>query len=245
MTPIQTAVSDHKALVLVGGLGTRLRAVYADGPKAMAPINGRPFLALLLERLARSGFKDVVLCVGYRAEAIQSWFKDGAEFGLRIQYSIEDQLLGTAGAIRLGVDRFAAGQRVLAMNGDTWHALDYHAMLEHHLGERSVCTIALTEVPDAGRYGSVELNSNSRVTGFLEKSAAVHRGWINSGTYLLEHEVIELIPADRVVSLEREVLPRLIQSNVVGFCSNAYFVDIGIPADYQRAQQELERTEAL
>jgi len=236
----QRILAEHKALVLVGGLGTRLKSVYSEGPKAMAPIRGKPFLDHLLRGLARAGFVDVVLCVGYRHEPIREFFGDGSRIGLNLHYSIERELLGTAGAIRLGAIKFASGERVFAINGDTLHPIDYTEMLRFHNRKRANCTITLAEVQDAVRYGSVELQPSGRVIGFLEKNAPSGRSLVNSGTYIFEPNVIDAIPADRPVSLEREVLPLILGELVVGFTSQAYFIDIGVPADYIRAQTELE-----
>jgi mannose-1-phosphate guanylyltransferase len=239
----QIELTKHKVLILVGGLGTRLLSMYAEGPKAMAPIHGAPFLAYLLAKLSDEGFEEVVLCVGHKHQTIQDHFGDGSSSGLRIEYSVEEELLGTGGAIRLAAQRFAPGQRVFAMNGDTLHALDYSAMLQFHGEHRAKCTIGLAEVGDASRYGSVELDEAGRVSAFREKSAVAHPGLVNSGTYILEPDVVEAIPAGRPVSLEREVLPTLLDDKLMGFPASGYFIDIGVPEDYLRAQKELGKLE--
>jgi NDP-sugar pyrophosphorylase family protein len=241
----ESDLARHKVLVLVGGLGERLQSVYADGPKAMAPIHGTPFLAHLLARLEQADFEHVVLCVGYRHEQIQNWFGDGASAGLRISYSVEEELLGTGGAIRLGAERFAKGQRIFAMNGDTLHTIDFTAMLGFRQAHRAHCTVGLTSVAEAGRYGSVELDTSGVITAFREKNGTARGGLVNSGTYIVEPEVLEGIPEDRPVSLEREVLPQWLKNGLVGFSASGYFIDIGVPEDYLRAQQELKRLEAM
>ena len=241
----QSDLIKHKVLVLVGGLGTRLQSVYADGPKAMAPIHGIPFLAYLLARLQQAGFEDVVLCVGYRHQQIRHWFGNGTTSGLRLRYSVEAELLGTGGAMRRGAQQFAKGERIFTMNGDTIHAIDFAAMLRFHEEQRAGCTIGLASVSESGRYGSVELGDGGRITAFREKDAVARCGLVNSGTYIVEPELIEAIPEGRPVSLEREVLPHWLNDRLMGFSASGYFIDIGVPEDYLRAQQVLKSLESM
>lgn len=227
------------AFVLVGGLGTRLRSAYADGPKALAPVDGKPFLAYLLKQLADAGLTRVVLCVGYRAEQIEQWLGDGTSFGLQISYSREDEPMGTAGALALAYSRHARGKRILAMNGDSILQMSLAAMCESHMQRAAEATMALARVPDTSRYGSVEVNGQGWVTCFREKSGPISPGFINGGIYLLEPSAIELFPEGRPASLEREVLPVLLSRGLLAFKSDGYFIDIGVPDDLARAQREL------
>jgi len=249
-------LSRSPALVLVGGLGTRLRAAYADGPKALAPIGGKPFLAYLLEQLADAGFRRVVLCSGYRAEQIEQWLgdggsRDGREMALDIRYSREDEPLGTAGALGLAYSRYARGERVLAMNGDSILQMSLAAMWELHSERRAEATVALARVEDTSRYGSVAVNEEGWVTSFCEKSgecsggsAARASGFINAGVYLFEPSVMDAVVADHRASLERDVLPAQISRGLLAFKSDGYFIDIGIPEDFARAQRELPRRQS-
>jgi D-glycero-alpha-D-manno-heptose 1-phosphate guanylyltransferase len=235
----QQRFSACPALVLVGGMGTRLRPVYAQGPKALAPIAGKPFLAYLLESLAAAGLKHVVLCVGYGAEQIEGWVKDGAKFDLRIRYSRETEAMGTAGALGLAYLRFARGQRVLAMNGDSIVQMSLPAMWDWHLKNAAAATIALVGLADTARYGRVEVNEGGWISSFHEKNGQAAPGFINGGAYLFEASVLEDIVVQGSVSLEREVLPAQIPRGLLAFKTSGYFIDIGIPEDYLRAQAEL------
>jgi D-glycero-alpha-D-manno-heptose 1-phosphate guanylyltransferase len=251
-------LSQCPALILVGGQGTRLRPVYADGPKALAPIQGKPFLAYLLKMLADHGLSRVVLCLGHRARQIMQWLADqtlGADqtladqcFGLDLSCSYEDEPLGTAGALALAYSRYARGERVLAMNGDSILRLSLAAMWKLHVRRAAEATIALAQVPDTSRYGTVEVNDEGWVTSFSEKSAVQKPGFINGGVYLFEPSVMDRMVVDpvvkdrvkdRSVSLEREVLPAQLTRGLLGFKSDGYFIDIGVPHDLARAQSEL------
>jgi D-glycero-alpha-D-manno-heptose 1-phosphate guanylyltransferase len=229
--------SQCPALVLVGGMGTRLRPVYADGPKALAPIHGKPFLAYLLEMFADNGLSRVVLCMGYRSEQIEQWLA-GQSLGLDIHCSHEDQPLGTAGALGLAYSRYARGERVFAMNGDSILRTSLAAMWQMHAAREAEATIALAHVPDTSRYGSVAMNDQDWVTSFLEKQPEHTPGFINGGFYLFEPSVMDRIVSQRCISLEREVLPAQITQGLLGFKSDGYFIDIGVPQDLARAQAE-------
>lgn len=205
----------------------------------MVPIQGKPFLAYLLKMLAAAGMKRVVLCVGYLGSHIEWWLGNGEEFDLNIEYSPEEQPMGTAGALGLAYSRYARGKRVLAMNGDSLLQLSLATMWNLHTAREAEATIALTQVPDNSRYGGVNVNESGRVTAFREKGSETGPGWINGGVYLFEPSVMEMIVANRSVSLEKEVLPILVERGLLAFQTDGYFIDIGIPADLARAQVEL------
>ena len=232
-------LSDCRALVLVGGLGTRLRSVYAEGPKALAPVAGKPFLAYLLQALAAGGIERVVMCLGYRGEQIEQWLQEGNNFGLHVSYSREEEPMGTAGALGLAYLRFARGERVLAMNGDSIVKMSLPAMWDLHRRNSAMTTIALVRLDDTSRYGRVEVNEGEWVTSFREKNGERSAGFINGGVYLLEPSVMEEIVAKRAVSIEREVLPAQISRGLLAFKTDGYFIDIGVPGDFFRAQAEL------
>jgi NDP-sugar pyrophosphorylase family protein len=217
----------------------RLRSAYPDGPKALAPIEGRPFLAYLLQQLADAGLTRVVLCAGYRAEQIERWLGDGRSLGLDISYSREDEPLGTAGALALAYSRYARGERILAMNGDSILQQSLAAMWDLHRKRKAEATIALAQVPDTSRYGSVVVNEEGWVSSFREKSSERTPGLINGGVYLFEPSVMDMVVKSRGMSLEREVLTAQLSRGLLAFKSDAYFIDIGIPEDFVRAQTEL------
>jgi len=198
----------------------------------MVPIAGRPFLEYLLRYLAREGIRRAVLCVGHRWETIRTHFGAGDEVGLTVAYSVEDQLAGTGGALKLGA-ALATEFPLLALNGDSFTTFDLAAMRRFHSERNARLTIALTGVNDASRFGAVRADSRSgEIQAFGEKSHS-GAGLINAGVYLVERDVIAQIP-DGVTSFEHDVLPRWIGKGAYGFVSQGLFVDIGLPEDYRR-----------
>lgn len=233
-TPDPTAPDRRlQAIVLAGGLGTRLRSVVPDLPKPMAPVAGRPFLAHVLDALVEAGFASAVLAVGYRHEVIRDHFGH-AYRGLPLTYSIESRPMGTGGAIRLAAARVSADP-VFVLNGDTYLALDYRAMHAAHLAARARLSVAICAVSDVARYGSVEVEAG-RIVGFHEKGRS-GPGFINAGTYLLAGELIAQIPPERPHAFEQELLvPEVAALRPLAFPTRGRFIDIGVPEDYARAQ---------
>lgn len=225
-----------EAIILAGGLGTRLRNVIPDLPKPMAPICGRPFLAILLDELISTGFTTITLAVGYRYEAIRDYFRQN--YGsLRLNYSVEKKPLGTGGAIRLALEQTTAPQ-VFVLNGDTHLELDYRAMLRAHLKAGAALTMAVIRVPDAGRYGALDIEQG-HIRGFFEKGRS-GPGWINGGVYLLSAELLDRYALPRVFSFETNLLtPNVRELKPLAFQTEGTFIDIGIPEDYDRAQDLL------
>jgi D-glycero-alpha-D-manno-heptose 1-phosphate guanylyltransferase len=225
-----------KTVILAGGLGTRLRERLGELPKPMASVAGRPFLAHLLDRLTAAGMDEIILSVGYRASAIVDHFGD-AYRGARLTYAVETQPLGTGGALAHAL-RDEGGEAVLALNGDTLLALDYGAFLAWYRTAPVAMALVLKQVPDAGRYGTVKV-SGDRVTGFLEKGRA-GPGLINAGVYIVQPGVFSRFALAGTFSLERDLLERHCAAlSPRAFQSDAYFIDIGVPEDYERAQKEL------
>lgn len=225
-----------EAIVLAGGLGTRLRSRISGIPKPMAPVAGRPFLEILLNRLAQMGFRRVVLSVGYLGGAILDHF--GSHWcGMDISCLLEESPLGTGGAIRRALGN-TEDSDVFVLNGDTWLDLDYPAMMELHRASLADLTIALCHVPDTARYGGVDLSGN-RITGFVEKGR-VGPGWINGGVYVLSRDFPWPSGLPEKFSFEADVLfPLLATLRHATFLSDGYFLDIGVPEDLDRAQVEL------
>ena len=222
--------------MLAGGLGTRLRSVVSDIPKPMAPVQGRPFLAFVLDRLVDAGFTRAVLATGYRHESLRACF--GEEYrGLRLEYSVETQPLGTGGAICLAWDRIAAPQPFV-LNGDTYLELDFAAMLSAHTAAGAMLTLAVRHVADAARYGALEL-SGDRVRAFSEKGKS-GPAWINAGAYVLTPDLRALLPARAAFSLEQDVLaPAVDAIRPLAFRCSGRFIDIGTPEDYREASRLL------
>lgn len=227
-----------EALVLCGGLGTRLRSVYDAGPKALAPIGGRPFLGYMLDWLRGQGVRRAVLCVGYRAEQIQDLYPAG-QGDPRIAYSVEPEPLGTAGALKYAESRFE-GDRFFVVNGDSLADVSLAALLAFHSEKHAAMTLATVPVESTGRFGSVEIDAEGRVTGFREKAETGHGVHeVNAGVYVMERALLEEIPAARKVSLEREIFPALAGRGLYGFKTGGSFIDIGVPDDFASAQTEI------
>jgi NDP-sugar pyrophosphorylase family protein len=221
------------AAILAGGLGSRLRPVVSDRPKVLATVNGRPFMAALLDQLVESGAESVVLCTGYLGEQIEAAF--GAVYGnLNLLYSREKSPLGTAGALRLALPLLENGSIVI-MNGDSFCDAPVKELLRWHRARAARATVLLSEVADTSRYGRVRVAAADRIVGFEEKDGTGGAGWINAGIYVIERELLETIPSDRAVSLEREMFPAWIGRGVYGFKSRGRFIDIGIPETYAAA----------
>jgi D-glycero-alpha-D-manno-heptose 1-phosphate guanylyltransferase len=239
------SLKNCPALVLAGGLGTRLRSAYADGPKCMAPVGGRRFLEYLLLWLRNAGLREVVLCAGHKASQLRNWIGDGSNWEMCVRYSVEHAPLGTAGGLKQAEELITA-ESFFVLNGDSFLDVDLHEMYRFHLTHRALATMAVVHQQQASRYGTVEMNHQGEIVAFQEKDARVRNdldgsGLINGGVYLFRRKLLDLIPSGKALSLEREVFPSLTPTNLHGFVTSTYFIDIGIPADLERAQSELPR----
>jgi len=236
-TPIQ-------AIILVGGEGTRLRPVTSRVPKPVAPVVERPFVAYILDDLARHGVERAIFSTGFLAAAIQAQIGDGAGYGLQVDYAVETEPLGTAGAVANCADKLDDGSFYVC-NGDVLSDVDLTALAALHAGKGAMGTVFLTPVDDPRRYGLVELREDGSVASFVEKPGEWQgTALINAGVYVLEHEVLEMIPRGRLFSIERGVFPRLAQAgSLYGYVDRGYWRDIGTPESYLQAHFDiLERT---
>lgn len=241
-----STIRTMEAVVLAGGRGTRLRDAVSGFPKSLAPIGQAPFLSYLLGWLRGQGVTDIILAVGYRRQDIVRHYGGRAPEGVRLRYSVETTPLGTGGALR-NLRSMLEGEEFLVLNGDSIFDVDLHEMLSFHRRHRAQTTLALASPPDAGRYGSVVLDARGRIRAFIEKQASTLPGegcrpeplLISGGIYIMSKAVFRHIPGRSAVSLEKEVFPRLIGGPFYGFPSKGYFIDIGVPEDYQRANTEL------
>jgi D-glycero-alpha-D-manno-heptose 1-phosphate guanylyltransferase len=221
-----------EAIVLAGGLGTRLRGIIDDLPKPMAPVAGRPFLALVLDRLVAARFETAVLAVGYRHEAIRGHFGESYR-GLRLRYSVESEPLGTGGAIRLACEHVSV-RELFVLNGDTFLELDFRAMLATHTGAGAELSMAIHEVRDAGRYGALDVEGDV-VRGMHEKGYA-GPGWINAGVYVMGPGLRARFRDRQAFSFESDLLvPEMASIRPRAFRAPGLFIDIGVPEDYARA----------
>lgn len=231
------------AAVLAGGLGTRLRSVVADRPKVLAEVGGRPFLAYLLDQLMAAGVRSVVLCTGHLGQQVQDRFGDS--YGtLRLRYSRESLPLGTAGALRLALPLFGSAN-VLVLNGDSFCDSSLGDFWAWHCARGADATLLLAHVSDTSRYGRVHVDAGGRVRRFDEKDGSGGPGWINAGIYLLKHRLLETIPANGVVSLEREMFPAWIEQGLYGCQGNGRFIDIGVPEAYADAEHFFSGPDAI
>jgi NDP-sugar pyrophosphorylase family protein len=232
------SLAEIPVAILAGGLGTRLRSSIGERPKVVAEVNGRPFLSYLLDQVARFGFRDVVLCVGWQADAVEAAI--GARHGpLRLRYSREPSPLGTGGALRLALPLLEASA-AMVMNGDSYCDADLAAAWAWHRERRSSATLMLVEMADTSRYGHVEVDPKGSICRFMEKQEGSTPGWINAGIYLLERARIESIAAGRALSFERDVLPAWVGAGLMGYRAEARFIDIGTPQSYSAASRFFE-----
>lgn len=227
-------LSNVTTVILVGGLGTRLRTVVPDRPKVLAEIHNRPFLTYLLDRLVSAGAQEVVLCTGYMADEVRE--KLGETYkSLRLVYSREHEPLGTGGALRLALPHLSSDP-VLVMNGDSFVNVDLAGYLNWFFEKDIQASLILTKVPDTGRYGRVLMDKDGRITDFEEKRGNSGAGWINTGVYLVKKKLVESMPSGRPYSLEQQFFPGLIGNDLYGYRCEAQFLDIGTPESYAQAK---------
>jgi D-glycero-alpha-D-manno-heptose 1-phosphate guanylyltransferase len=222
-----------QAVVLAGGLGTRLRSAVPDRPKPLALVAGRPFLHVLLESLERQGVRHVVLAIGYLGEMVRAAVGDRFG-GIDVSYSVEEQPLGTGGGLKLALAH-VRGPHAFVLNGDTYVDVDLPAMLSAHVASRASITVATVEVPDASRYGTVEV-VGGRITAFVA-AGRPGPGTINAGVYAMATDALAGEPEAAAFSFERDFLQaRLDRLAPHSFPAGPAFIDIGTPTDYARAQ---------
>ena len=229
---------EKEAIILAGGFGTRLQSVIKDLPKPMAPVNGRPFLTYILDYLIDYDYTKVVLSVGYLHEKIEEFF--GTQYkSLEIDYAVETEPLGTGGGI-LNAFSKCTGDRVLVMNGDTFFKVNLRTFERFSAEKQSMLSIVLREVEDVSRYGSVTIGEDNMIILFSEKESTEGSGLINGGTYLISRKLFDKYPQPSKFSFEKDLMAKLYrQEQFFGMPSDGYFIDIGIPEDYRRAQVEL------
>ena len=226
-----------EAIILAGGLGTRLRSVVQEEPKCMAPVCNRPFLYYLLCYLEKYHVDHVVLALGYKHEVVLKWLQ-GQNFNLEISWVVEDEPLGTGGAILKACGSIREKQ-VLVMNGDTVFNIDLFSFYQMAEQENKPILLALKPMKNFDRYGNVEVMEGNRVVSFQEKRYC-KKGHINGGVYVLIPESGLFEGCGKKFSFETDILQCNVHKDIIGgFISDGYFIDIGIPEDYERANREL------
>lgn len=256
-----------QAILLCGGMGTRLRSVVSDRPKPMADICGKPFLQYLLEMLRDKGITEVIFALGYMGEMIEEYFQDGSVFGLKIAYSYEEEPLGTGGAIRNALPKILE-EEVLVLNADTYFPMDYQGLLRFHQENDGDFSLATRAVPDISRYGAVRRDPAGRILAWNEKlgdggqqpgegskqpiegnaqqaassSPKSLSGEINGGIYVMKKSLVAEIPEGKQ-SLEQDCIPKWLSEGkrIFGLPFHGYFMDIGIPKDYQQFITDVEQ----
>lgn len=230
----------NTAIILAGGYGTRLQSVVHDVPKPMAPVGGLPFLNYQLKFLKHHGINKVILSVGHLASIIQDYYKSSFE-GISIQYAIEKKPMGTGGGIRLALEK-STENNVLILNGDSFFDMDPGKFFQLHIQYEAQISLALRKVNDASRYGTITLGNNKRITTFVEKGSTSQEGLINAGIYILNRDVFLRNTVPNVsFSIEKDFFEKQIEHlDIKGFEFEGYFIDIGIPADYEKAQDDFK-----
>ncbi len=229
-----------EAIILAGGFGTRLQSVVNDVPKPMAPINNIPFLNYVFDYLKFYQIEHVVLSTGYLAEKILDYYKE--EFnGIKISYTKEETPLGTGGGIRLAMTKCTT-KDVLVLNGDSFFDVDINIHYSNHVLKQANCTLALRKVDNAARYGTIQLGDLNALDAFKEKDSVEREGLINGGVYILNREIyLSKTEVNSAFSIEKDFYEKRIKElTIFGFEYNGYFIDIGIPEDYKKAQDEFK-----
>jgi D-glycero-alpha-D-manno-heptose 1-phosphate guanylyltransferase len=228
-------------IILAGGLGTRLKGIVPDLPKALSPVNGRPFLDYILDFLEESGaVNNVIFAVSYMADQIIERYARRSKYNFKILFSREQTLLGTGGAIKRALHHVTTDD-VMVFNGDSYVDFDFKKLIATHREESAIMTVVLKEVENPDRYGTAYLNSKSRITSFNEKRSGVGKQFINTGVYILERKLFDLIEENKIVSLEKELIPVFIKQGIYGYVTHGKFIDIGIPETYIAAQKFFEK----
>lgn len=230
-----------QAVLLAGGLGTRLRSVVSDRPKPMALISGKPFMEYVVRGLIAHGITEIIFAVGYKGSMVEEYFKDGAALGIKVSYAYEESLLGTAGAIK-NAGRYVTDDRFFVLNADTFYQIDYSRLVDISRDMDLDLALVLREVPDVSRYGQAVLDSG-RLIAFDEKTEEEAPGTINGGIYYMKRSLLDEIPEGKV-SLEHDMIPKWLaekKKKLGGIVNDGYFIDIGIPEDYYRFADDVEK----
>lgn len=227
-----------EAIILAGGLGTRLQQAVPELPKCLAPVNGRPFIQYVVDHLVGQGIDRIILSLGHRSEQVMDYF-DTHPQAVPMAYAIEEEPLGTGGGIKFSL-RYAGTEQVLIVNGDTLCKADIRQLGTEHKHYRAVCTLSLKPMQQFSRYGSVLLDEENHITRFREK-AYCEEGLINTGVYVVDKERFSQNNFPEKFSFEKDFLERYCPEGIIyGFIQDEYFIDIGIPEDYEKAQVELK-----
>ena len=225
-----------EGIILAGGFGTRLQSVVSDVPKSMAEVAGRPFLEYLFDYAADQKFNHIILSLGYKADVVIDWL-ESQQRPFEISYVIEDSPLGTGGAIKYAFEK-VSGKEAFVINGDTFFDVDTHALLEFHKANQADISVALKPMKDFDRYGSVTINDEQRIVSFNEKQYCTE-GLINGGIYIVNSELFKRLGLPEKFSFEKDIMESYIHKlGIYGLEQDNYFIDIGIPSDFEKANKD-------
>jgi len=229
-----------QAVVLAGGMGRQIKSELGDSPKPMAIVNGRPFLEFVLLFLKKNGIENIIISSGYMKAVIESYFGDGKEWKIRIQYTDEDFLRGTAGSVKLA-ENLINDDHFLVVNGDTFHDIPVYNLIEFHLHHDSLVTMALKESMNPEKYGAVELLENNQISRFIERGHRDYARLVNTGIYVFNRETLKFIQPDDATSLEKDIFPLLTKlGRLYGYVCDGYFLDIEVPENYEMIKKKLK-----
>lgn len=229
------------AILLVGGFGTRLMPLTKNTPKPMLTVAGLPVTEHQIAMAKAAGITEIVLATSYLSEIFTPYFGDGSKWGISIKYAVEEEPLGTGGAIRNAAQLLSSNESIVILNGDVLSSHNLSEQIRQHEAHDADVTLHLTEVEDARAFGCVPTDINGRVTAFLEKMDNPVTNQINAGCYVFNPRVLSTIPLNTVVSVERETFPQLVANNaaVYGYVENAYWLDIGTPRALLKASHDI------
>lgn len=231
-----------KAVILAGGEGTRMRPLTKNLHKAMLPLLNRPIMEFILDYLKGEGITEVIIALSYRPQDVSDYFGDGQKFGLKISYVLETTPLGTSGAVK-NASSYLDEQPFCVLNGDIFYRINLRRMLEKHLQNKAVASIALTRVEDPRAYGLVKMDGKGRILEFLEKPSGdgIASGMINAGIYIISPQALNLVPEGKFYMFEKGLFPELIRrgEKMYGFPTSSYWIDVGTPENYLKVHRDL------
>lgn len=238
---IYSSTRNIDVVILCGGLGKRLRSVVSDKPKPMAQIGNRPFLDILLSYISSFGFKRFILCIGYKGKFIKDYYKNKSN-SLEIFFSEEEELLGTAGAVK-NAEPMIKSKTFLIMNGDSFCKVNFMDFLNFHYKKKAFCSIVLVKSEKTSEFGVIEIDDSNKIVSFKEKVKTEGKSLINAGIYLFEKDIFSMIPNGKSYSMEYDLFPSLVSKRFYGYISEADLLDIGTPEGYKRAEAMLSSLE--
>jgi len=233
-------LSDIDVYILCGGLGKRLRKISRSIPKPMVKIAGRPFLNFIIRYMAGFGFRRFILGVGYKGEMIERYYRNNKSAGVDIIFSKETKLLGTGGALKKA-RKLIKSRQFIVLNGDSFCRFNPVEFFKFHWQKKALASILLRRMPDGRDYGEVKVDSSRRILNFNEKSARAKRCLINAGVYLFDRRIFGLMPGLTEFSLERDLFPGIIRKKIFGYIYRGFFIDIGTPERYRKAQKYFKK----